>query len=114
MKPTEAQLSVLHSSKEIILQIYFDFYHDLYEKTCCKFQQGYCADFVNNRGQVATGYEGRIFTKNYIGVFVVRFINLSKTDAGKYRCGVSGFPSTYDEFELNIYGKTSFLHSLIE
>lgn len=99
---------MLHSPGELILHIYFDYYHDLYEKTCCKFQQSYCVDFVNNRGQVAPGYEGRILTENYIGVFVVRLINPSITDAGKYRCGVSGFPSTYDEFEFTIYGKILF------
>ncbi|XP_057212441.1 uncharacterized protein LOC130567930 isoform X3 [Triplophysa rosa] len=102
MKPTAGQLFVLHSSRELILRTYFDSYYDLFEKTCCKFQQSYCVDFVNNRGQLAPEYEGRILVENYIGVFIVKLINLSITDAGKYRCGVSGFASTYDDFELTI------------
>lgn len=69
---------------------------------------------MNDRGQFAPEYEGRILVENYNGVFIVKLTNLSITDAGMYRCGVLGFASTYDDFELTTSGKTLLLHSPIE
>lgn len=61
---------------------------------------------MNSRGQVAPLYEGRIYISNYNGEFEVRITDLTVRDAGKYRCGVRVYLSTYDDVEVTVSGKT--------
>lgn len=101
-----AGLRLLYSSQEIVLKYLFQSYYNRYEKACCKFDQSGCFPFVNNRGQAASLYRGRIFITNSDEEFVVKITNLSIMDAGRYRCGVRGVPATYQDVQVAVSGKT--------
>lgn len=105
-----AGLRVLYSSQEMILKYLFYPYYNSYEKACCKFDQSECFLFVNNRGQAASLYIGRIFITNYDGEFEVKITGLSIMDAGRYRCGVRDFPNTYQDVQITVSGMM-FLNS---
>ncbi|XP_018963871.1 uncharacterized protein LOC109094612 isoform X2 [Cyprinus carpio] len=104
-----AGLRVLYSSQEIILKYLFYPYYNSYEKACCKFDQSECFLFVNNRGQAASLYIGRIFITNYDGEFEVKITGLSIMDAGRYRCGVRGFPNTYQDVQVTVSELTYYI-----
>ncbi|XP_058641735.1 uncharacterized protein LOC131546275 isoform X2 [Onychostoma macrolepis] len=101
MNSTEG-LQVTYSTDRVILKYSFhpDYYS--YEKACCKFDQSKCQQFVNNGGQVATMYQGRIFITDYNGVFKVIIIGLSVMDAGVYGCGFRGLPATYEYVKITV------------
>ncbi len=99
-----AGLRLLYSSQEIILKYLFQSYYNRYEKACCKFYQSECFLFVNNRGQAASLYRRRIFITNSDEEFEVKMTNLSIRDAGRYRCGVIGFPDTYQDVQVTLSG----------
>lgn len=84
---------------------FFNPYFNSFEVVCCKFDQSECFRFVNNRGWVASLYEGRIFSNNYKGEFEVRITDPSVMDAGIYRCGVTIYPDTYESIEVTVSGK---------
>lgn len=116
MNPTEG-LHVLYSSGHIILKYSFNpNLTPFFEVACCKFNELECFRFVNNRGQVASLYKGRIFIRNNNGEFQVIITDLSVMDAGTYRCGVRMYPYTYEDVEVTVSGKIFcfFLHSLIK
>ncbi len=104
MNSTEG-LQVIYSTDRIILKYFFHPNDYSYEKACCKFDQSKCLPFVNNRGQAATMYQGRIFITNYNGVFEVIIKDLSVMDAGMYGCGFRGFPATYEYDKITFSGK---------
>ncbi|XP_052418594.1 uncharacterized protein LOC127962994 isoform X2 [Carassius gibelio] len=97
-----AGLRVFYFSQEIILQYFFNSNYNNYEKSCCKFYQSECIIFVNSRGYEANLYRGRIFFTNYYGRFEVRMTKLSMMDAGRYRCGFSSFPATYQYVQVTV------------
>lgn len=107
MNPTEG-LRVIYSSGQIILKYYFNPHYNYLEKTCCKFDQSGCVPFVNDRGQVAPLYQGRIFINNYYGEFEVIFTDMSVMDAGMYRCGFRGLPYIYESVEVTVSGEILF------
>ncbi|KAK7135839.1 hypothetical protein R3I94_014498 [Phoxinus phoxinus] len=103
MNPAEG-LHVIYSSGQVILKYSFNPNYNSLEKACCKFDQSECFPFVNNRGQVAPLYRGRIFINNYYGEFEVIFTDLSVMDAGMYMCVVGWFPDTYERAEVTVSG----------
>ncbi|XP_026109034.1 uncharacterized protein LOC113081184 isoform X1 [Carassius auratus] len=104
-----AGLHVFYFSQEMILQYLSNSNYNNYEISCCKFYQSECIIFVNNRGNVANLYRGRIFFTNYDGRFEVRMTKLRMMDAGRYRCGVRGIPATYQYVQVNVSELTRYI-----
>ncbi|XP_067269903.1 uncharacterized protein [Pseudorasbora parva] len=101
MNPTEG-LRVFYLSGQIILKYNFNPFYNSLEVACCRFDQSEWFIFVNNRGQVASLYRGRIFINNYYGEFEVIITDLSVMDAGKYSCGVRWLLDTYEVVEVTV------------
>ncbi|XP_051965413.1 uncharacterized protein LOC127631342 isoform X1 [Xyrauchen texanus] len=105
INPTEGKLTVYFSSRAMILR-YFIYPSNNNLQACCKFIQSECLIFMRSNGYVAPTFQGRISIEYYIGSFDVIFTNPRMMDAGKYRCGISGLPYTYEDVVVT---KSDFL-----
>ncbi|XP_064156135.1 uncharacterized protein LOC135234928 isoform X11 [Anguilla rostrata] len=77
------------ASGTVLLRLPFNPYFNYYEKLCCKFYQGVCLPFVDNRGYAGDIYKGRISLIEYNGGMDVTIRNLQKSDSGLYRCAIT-------------------------
>ncbi|XP_063811247.1 polymeric immunoglobulin receptor-like [Pseudophryne corroboree] len=105
--PTEPKLVYVQLRGTVKLRCEFGDQNTANRKYLCKILQTGCKNIIDNTGEIAAEYQGRILLQTderNPGSFTVTIIQLKNEDSGHYSCGLGhyGEPGDISNFDLRI------------